>query len=80
MVANASTSGPTSPRGCTRPRPPASGIPATAVDWTAALNAVPDEIERAVVQLMTYLVENEQAALIIPARLLIASCTRTSAR
>ena len=43
--------------------------PATAVDWTAALN-VPDEIERAVVQLMTYLVENEQAALIIPARLL----------
>ena len=32
--------------------------------------AVPAEVERAVVQLMTYLVENEQAALIIPARLL----------
>lgn len=44
--------------------------PATAVDWTAPVGAVPAEIERAVVQLMTYLVENEQAALIIPARLL----------
>jgi hypothetical protein len=43
--------------------------PATAVNWTAELD-VPNEIERAVVQLMTYLVENEQAALIIPARLL----------
>src|SRR5215472_13499715 len=43
--------------------------PATAVDWHAEV-AVPPEIERAVVQLMTYLVENEQAALIIPARLL----------
>ena len=31
---------------------------------------MPAEIERAVVQIMTYLVENEQAALIIPARLL----------
>ncbi len=44
--------------------------PATAVDWSAPVGAVPPEIERAVVQLMTYLVENEQAALIIPARLL----------
>jgi hypothetical protein len=44
--------------------------PATAVDWAASLGAVPDEVERAVVQIMTYLVENEQAALIIPARLL----------
>ncbi|HEY7261706.1 MAG TPA: hypothetical protein VH589_09515 [Trebonia sp.] len=43
--------------------------PATAVEWDAKI-AVPPEIERAVVQLMTYLVENEQAALIIPARLL----------
>ena len=43
--------------------------PATAANWTATFD-VPDEIERAVVQLMTYLVENEQAALIIPARLL----------
>lgn len=43
--------------------------PATAVNWAAATD-VPPEIERAVVQLMTYLVENEQAALIIPARLL----------
>jgi hypothetical protein len=44
--------------------------PATAVDWAAPLGAVPEEVERAVVQIMTYLVENEQAALIIPARLL----------
>jgi len=43
--------------------------PATAVDWAAPVD-VPPEIERAVVQLMTYLIENEQAALIIPARLL----------
>jgi hypothetical protein len=43
--------------------------PATAVDW-AAKTDVPDEIEDAVVQVMTYLVENEQAALILPARML----------
>ena len=45
--------------------------PATAVDWAASsATTLPDDIERAVVQVMTYLVENEQAALIIPARLL----------
>jgi hypothetical protein len=47
--------------------------PATAVRWPAdgtAPAALPGEVERAVVQVMTYLVENEQAALIIPARLL----------
>jgi hypothetical protein len=47
--------------------------PATAVDWAASAGPagpVPGEVERAVVQVMTYLVENEQAALIIPARLL----------
>jgi hypothetical protein len=44
--------------------------PATAVDWTLPAGGVPPQVERAVVQLMTYLVENEQAALIIPARLL----------
>ena len=43
--------------------------PATEVDWAAPV-ALPDEIEAAVVQVMTYLVENEQAALVIPARLL----------
>ncbi|MGH3939683.1 MAG: ferritin-like domain-containing protein [Pseudonocardiaceae bacterium] len=43
--------------------------PATAVDWDAEIN-LPAEIEAAVVQVMTYLVENEQAALVIPARLL----------
>ncbi len=43
--------------------------PATAVDWNAPTD-VPSDIEDAVVQIMTYLVENEQAALMIPARLL----------
>ena len=43
--------------------------PATAVDWDAPV-ALPDEIEAAVVQVMTYLVENEQAALVVPARFL----------
>jgi hypothetical protein len=40
--------------------------PATAVDWTPP--ALPDEVEDAVVQVMTFLVENEQAALVVPAR------------
>ncbi|TWH72770.1 hypothetical protein JD78_01292 [Modestobacter roseus] len=43
--------------------------PATAVDWTIP-EPLTDEVEAAVVQVMTYLVENEQAALVIPARLL----------
>lgn len=43
--------------------------PATAVDWATPVE-VPPEIEDAVVQIMTYLVENEHAALMIPARLL----------
>jgi hypothetical protein len=43
--------------------------PGTAIDWTAVAD-LPPEIEAAVVQVMTYLVENEQAALVIPARLL----------
>jgi hypothetical protein len=43
--------------------------PATAVDWNVEFE-LPPEIETAVVQVMTYLVENEQAALMIPARLL----------
>jgi hypothetical protein len=40
--------------------------PATAIDWTPPHLA--DEVETAVVQVMTYLVENEQAALLVPAR------------
>jgi hypothetical protein len=45
--------------------------PATVVDWAAAApRIVPDDVEDAVVQIMTFLVENEQAALIIPARML----------
>jgi hypothetical protein len=42
--------------------------PATSIDWTP-----PDlsgEVEAAVVQVMTYLIENEQAALMVPARFL----------
>jgi TusA-related sulfurtransferase len=43
--------------------------PATAVPWDADFD-LPEEVEDAVVQVMTYLVENEQAALVIPGRLL----------
>ena len=41
--------------------------PATAIDWDVKFE-LPDAVERAVVQLMTYLIENETAALVIPAR------------
>jgi hypothetical protein len=43
--------------------------PNIAVDWDAAFELPPD-VEAAVVQVMTYLVENEQVALIVPARFL----------
>jgi hypothetical protein len=43
--------------------------PATAVPWTMPV-ALPQEVEAAVVQVMTYLIENEQAALTVPARFL----------
>lgn len=41
--------------------------PETAIDWSAPFELA-DEVERAVVQVMTYLIENEQAALVGPAR------------
>src|SRR3712207_6451052 len=41
--------------------------PATAIPWESAFD-LPDEVEDAVVQIMTYLVENETAALIVPSR------------
>ena len=41
--------------------------PDTAIDWQQKINN-PPEIEDAVVQVMTYLIENETAALLIPAR------------
>lgn len=41
--------------------------PETAIDWSAATE-LPDEVEDAVVQVMTYLIENENAALLVPAR------------
>ena len=46
--------------------------PATAIAWPAAGTAPahPAEVEAAVVQVMTYLIENETAALIVPARFL----------
>jgi len=48
--------------------------PATAVDWAAtsemSSDHLPDDVEVAVVQVMTYLVENEQAALAVPAHFL----------
>jgi hypothetical protein len=43
--------------------------PATAIDWEAAFE-LPPEVEAAVVQVMTYLVENETAALLVPAKFL----------
>lgn len=43
--------------------------PATAIPWDAAFELDPD-VEDAVVQLMTYLIENETAALLVPARFL----------
>ncbi len=44
--------------------------PETAIDWTEP-DTLPTEVEDAVVQVMTYLVENEQAALAVPARHLV---------
>jgi hypothetical protein len=43
--------------------------PETAIDWAAPFELAP-EIEAAVVQVMTYLIENENAALLVPARYL----------
>lgn len=43
--------------------------PATAIPWDAEFT-LPDEVEEAVVQIMTYLIENENAALLVPARFL----------
>ena len=43
--------------------------PNTAIDWEQPFT-LPDEVEDAVVQVMTYLVENENAALSVPARFL----------
>ncbi len=43
--------------------------PEKAIDWKAPIEH-PDEVEDAIVQVMTYLIENETAALIVPARFL----------
>ncbi len=41
--------------------------PATAVPWDAEFD-LPHEVEDAIVQIMTYLIENETAALVVPSR------------
>ncbi|MFF8596818.1 ferritin-like domain-containing protein [Streptomyces sp. NPDC015220] len=43
--------------------------PQSAIPWDTPF-ALPDDVETAVTQVMTYLVENEQAALVVPGRLL----------
>jgi TusA-related sulfurtransferase len=43
--------------------------PATAIAWNDR-ERLPDQVEDAVVQVMTYLIENETAALVVPARFL----------
>ena len=43
--------------------------PETAIDWSQPIEH-PEEVEDAVVQVMTYLIENEMAALLVPARFL----------
>jgi hypothetical protein len=43
--------------------------PATAIDWHVPIEH-DERVERAVVSVMTFLVENEQAALVVPARFL----------
>jgi len=43
--------------------------PATAIPWDAPI-AHPPEVEDAIVQVMTYLIENETAALLVPVRFL----------
>ncbi|MEO6022543.1 MAG: ferritin-like domain-containing protein [Burkholderiales bacterium] len=43
--------------------------PDEAIDWSATVE-LPEEIEDAVVQVMTFLIENENAALLVPARFL----------
>src|SRR5690606_27461953 len=43
--------------------------PATAIPWDAPVTLA-DDVEDAIVQVMTYLVENETAALLVPARFL----------
>lgn len=43
--------------------------PEQAIDWNAAFE-LDDEVEDAVAQVMTYMIENENAALVVPARFL----------
>jgi hypothetical protein len=43
--------------------------PATAIDWSAPIDHG-RRVEAAIVQVMTFLIENEQAALVVPARFL----------
>ena len=61
--------GPTGPAGSTRRRSPRSGTRQSAIDWGAPIEHG-RRVEAAVVQVMTFLIENEEAALVVPARFL----------
>ena len=65
----ATMSGPTGPPASTPRRPPPSGTPPPPIDWACTI-AHGRRVEAAVVQVMTFLVENEEAALVVPARFL----------
>jgi hypothetical protein len=56
-------------RDCTRRRSAAQWDRPTADPWERAVE-LPDEVEDAVVQVMTYLIENETAALLVPSAFL----------
>ena len=62
-----STCGRTTPRASISRRSPRNGIPRRAIPWNAPFELA-DDLEDAVVQVMTYLIENETAALIMPSR------------
>ena len=67
-LATSATCGPTTPRGSTRRRPRRSGIPRRRSRGTRR-SLIADEVEDAIVQVMTYLIENETAALLVPVAL-----------
>ena len=50
--------------------------PNMAITWNEPFD-LPGEVEDAVMQIMTYLVENETVALVVPSRF-VANCIRTS--
>ena len=59
--------GPTTPRASMQQAVAAQWDPETAIPWNAPFELA-DDVEDAIVQVMTYLIENETAALIVPSR------------